>query len=74
MKNLNNTKQKEILNASTLGANAFTNGLKRMPYSDFNLVAMLEGKSFSNKNKKEATTIQLFDAWTKAWDKANLSN
>lgn len=67
-------KNSQILEASILGTLAFKNGLKRAPFYDAELKKFFIGREIGETPKGEASSIEIMNAWTKAWDTANLSN
>lgn len=57
-----------IQEAALLGEEAFAQGKKRVPAQDAALMALIEANSSGI-----GSSIPLMDAWTAAWDKANLA-
>ena len=57
----------ELKTAYELGVKAFNRGIKRAPMLDKNLVRMLKGKEVA-----DTSSIDIMDAWLKAWDTTNL--
>lgn len=67
-------KNTQILQAATYGTMAFNAGKTATPCHDRNLMEMLKGRSIGEKREEEATSIELMDAWSKAWHAANMAS
>jgi hypothetical protein len=57
----------KVQQAAILGAQAFKDGLRRVPVTDKNLNALLAGNQVGEG-------LPVLKAWTQAWDKANLAD
>ena len=63
-------KNSQITIAETLGMICHEQGIMRVPAHCKELNNMLKGRQVGKTPKGEASSIEIFKAWTNGWDKA----